>query len=224
MDIQTKGPAKTVSPGEAARRLRQEYAGFVKDPRFSILDALNEFLIDVADRKLTEQEILDRTAKLIFKHFSIKEVAIGTKSASDGLYRYAAMCGMRESVWESHKQLSYQLADFSDSKKWRGTDVSAQTRLFLAEENPYHAGEETTYSRHLMQASKRKAVDESIEGDYLDIHSMGPGNELLAWIEISGTWNNKMPNAFVVRGIELVASVLGLLLHAKRLGTKEQTA
>ena len=58
----------------------------------------------------------------------------------------------------------------------------------------------------------RRALDDSIEGDYLDINILGSDDELLGWIEISGTVTGKLPDIATIRTIEGMASVLALAI------------
>ena len=63
-----------------------------------------------------------------------------------------------------------------------------------------------------MMRSKRKTSEDSIEGDYLDVLVYGPKDEILGWIEVSGTWDGKLPDAQTIRSLEVVSSVLSLAI------------
>jgi hypothetical protein len=64
----------------------------------------------------------------------------------------------------------------------------------------------------LMLQSARKSLDDTIEGDYIDVLILGKGEELLGWIEISGMQNGKFPDAQTLKCIELLATVIGVAL------------
>jgi len=207
-----KAPQKPGVPHEdVARRLKLEYAGAIRDHTDRNLDSIQDLLEEIGRPKGDARELLESVAKLIYKQFHIREVAIGLKSP-DGLYRYVTMHGMRANVWAQHRDLAYPYDSFFDNTKYKGTVISDYTKLLMAEDMPYDEGEEHTYSEHLMQASSRKAMDDSIEGDYLDILIYGAGNELLGWIEISGTWEDKLPSARTIRCLEIVANITGMAL------------
>lgn len=153
-------------------------------------------------------EFLQEVARTIYHHLHIREVTIGVRSAGDGLFRYEAMYGLRHEAWSAHKPLAYTEEDFFNPNKWKGTVISRQTRLLLAEDNPYEDKEEQTYDMQLSAKSKRRTPEHSIEGDYLDVLCYGPDDELMGWIETSGTWDGKIPDARTVRYLELIASVV----------------
>jgi hypothetical protein len=205
------------SPAMVGRKLRSDYTyGTAKDPSVRALEGMQLLLDQALKEGVSVKQLLEFAAKLVYSQFNIKEVAIGMKDSADGLYKYVAMYGMRVDVWEAHKRLSYTKEDFFDQKKYRWLAISKQTKLFLAEDNPYQENEQNTYSRHLMLKSKRKTADDSIEGDYLDIVIQGPNDLLLGWLEISGTWDNKIPDARTIRCLEIVASTLGIALTLRR--------
>jgi hypothetical protein len=203
--------APGVAHEDVARKLKLDYIGAVRDHTDRSLDSIQDLLEEVGRPRGDAKELLDGVAKLIYKQFHVREVAIGLKSP-DGLYRYVTMHGMRANIWAEHRDLAYSYDAFFDNVKYKGTVVSDYTKLLLAEDMPYDEGEKQTYSEHLMKSSVRKALDDSIEGDYLDILIYGIGNELLGWIEISGTWEDKLPSARTIRCLEIVANITGMAL------------
>ncbi len=207
---QTSKPGR-INHEDVARKLKLDYAISIRDHADRNLDTIQDLLEEIGRPRGDAKELLDNVARLIFKQFHIREVAIGLKS-TDGLYRYVTMHGMRANIWAEHRDLAYTYDSFFDNTKYKGTVISDCTKLLLAEDMPYDEGERQTYSEHLMQVSKRKGLDDSIEGDYLDTLIYGIGNELLGWIEISGTWEDKLPNARTIRCIEIVANITGMTL------------
>ena len=55
-------------------------------------------------------------------------------------------------------------------------------------------------------------MEDTIEGDYLDICIYGEDDDLLGWIEISGLTNGKFPDVQTIKCVELLASVIGVVL------------
>jgi len=208
---------------EVARKLKQEYAHGARDSSIRHLDALHSLVKYLMKADPNLDEMLEQTARSIYTQFSIKEVSIALRSTSDGLYRYAAEYGMRADVWAAHDKITYTYDDLMDTRKYKPITVSHHTQLFLAEDNPYGPDEGDTYSEHLMKQSKRKSASDSIEGDYLDIFLYGPQDEILGWIEISGTWDGKIPDARTIRCLEIVASVLGIAVTRHRIMDDAQT-
>lgn len=164
--------------------------------------------------KLKVHDLLEEAANIIYKQLRIREVSIGLRDPKDGLYRYMVMAGMRNGIWKAHGDLAYTKDDFFRNDKWKGTAISKYTKILLTEDNPYEDGEQDTYDRQETLNSKRHNLDDSIEGDYLDIMIYGLNDDLIGWIEISGTWTSKIPDPHTIRLIELVSCTLGSILSS----------
>lgn len=200
---------------DAAKKLKFDYAYGQKEHVDKVLSGLDPLFAAYRKPKTKTRELLELSANIIYKQLKIREVSIGLRDAKDGLYRYEVMAGMNVGKWRAHEGLAYTREDFSRNDKWKGTMISKYTKLMLAEDNPYHEGEEDTVDRHEMIASKRHGPEDSIEGDYMDIIIHGPNDELIGWIEISGTWTSKLPDPQTIRLVELVACTLGSMLSAR---------
>jgi hypothetical protein len=209
----TNAPAASgVSHDDVARKLKLDYANAVKEEGDRYLESIQHMCVEVMKPSEDSHKIVEYVAKLVFRQFHIKEVSIGLRSSADGKYRYAAMQGMRVNVWAEHANLVYDRESFNDDVRYKGTHISKYTKLMLAEDEPYDEHEKKTYSEHLMHASRRKTLFDSIEGDYLDTLVIGENGGILGWIEISGTWDEKLPSARAIRALEIVASLLGMAL------------
>lgn len=219
----TPRASASVTADEVARKLKMDYSRAAKDEADRYLDCVQQLSAQVVNPKHNSQELADYAAKLIFRQLHIKEVAIGLRSASDGRFRYVAMQGMRANIWTQHVGLSYSHDSFFSNSKYKGTLISKLTKLLLAEDEPYDDDEKKTYSEHLMRSSKRKVPDDSIEGDYLDTLIYGVDGALAGWIEISGTWDDKLPSARAIRAIEIMANLMGIALSRDPavVGTKQ---
>jgi len=214
-----KDSGKPFDHREVARKLKTDYAHGSKDSSIRALDSVNSLIKYLIQNDPNLDEMLEQATKLIFTQFNIREVSIGLRTAPDNLFRYVKMHGMRAEVWAAHKDLVYTYEQLLDPKKYKHTVISQHTRLFLAEDNPYAEDETYTYSEHLMAMSRRRAADDSIEGDYLDVYIYGPGDDILGWIETGSTWDNKIPDARTVRTLEILASVLGIAITKHKLAT-----
>jgi hypothetical protein len=200
---------------EAAKRLKQAYTQGRKESGTRGLDSLHGLIKQLMEEEPDINEVLKSTAKSIYSQFNIKEVSIGLKGSND-LFRYVAMYGLRDDVWAAHKTLVYDETQLMDPTKYKWTEISHHTKLFLAEDNTYTEVEARTRAEHLSMRSKRKTADDSIEGDYVDVFIYGPKDEILGWIEISGTWDGKIPDARTIRALEIVSSVLALAIVRNR--------
>ena len=221
--LSTIGPSeqtavKEFDHAEAARKIKQEYTHGRKEPGARGLDCLHGLIKALMQGEPNLNEFLKTVAKAIYTQFNIKDVSICLRGQDD-IFRYATMHGMREEVWAAPRNIAYTLDQVLDPNLYKGTEISRFTKLFLAEDNPYAESEGLTCSGHLMTTSKRRTAEESIEGDYLDVFIFGPKDEVLGWIETSGTWDGRLPDARTIRGLEVLSSVLALAIvrsQAKR--------
>ena len=200
----------TVSSQEVVRKLRFDYTYASKESTDRLLDSLSDLLDHFKAPRKNVTAFLQDAAQLIHKHLRIKEVSIGVRSPFDGMYRYHVMAGMREFVWQGHKELAYTKEDFGDFTKWGGYTISEFTRLFLFEEKPYLESEKSTFDAQMGQRMRRKSPDAYIEGDYLDVYIHGRNKEIVGWIETGGTWDGKLPDAQAIRWLEFMASILAV--------------
>ncbi|MEM3050092.1 MAG: hypothetical protein QXT42_05170 [Thermoplasmata archaeon] len=206
-----------INPEIIKRKMWMDYQYASTNPANEYLDCINELLSRLTDPAQELGEFLQHVADSISNKLYVREVTIGIKSPEDGLYRYVAQAGLREQVWEEHKKLAYVYEQFVDTSQYKYKQISKYTKLYLIEDNPYAAGEEGTYDKALRQQSVRKALDDSLEGDYLDISVLGKNDELLGWIEISGLKTGKLPDTHTIKCLEMIASIIGVALtHARR--------
>lgn len=197
---------------EVGRKLKQDYAHGARDASIRQLDTLHALIKYLIKADPNPTEMVEHTARLVYTQFNIKEVSVALRSPSDGLYRYVAEHGMRTDIWAAHRRIVYTYDDLNDPKKYKAVTISHHTKLYLAEDNPYGPDEGDTFSYHMMKQARRRTAVDSIEGDYLDIFIFGPQNETYGWIEISGTWDGKIPDARAIRCLEVVSSVLGIAI------------
>ena len=204
--------SEVVKPEVIKKRMWLEYQYASTNPAGERVDCVHHLIDDLADPKLDMHAFLQDAANTIRDKLGFKEVTIGLKDASDGKYKYEAMSGLHDDNWEAHKKLAYTYEEFYSQDIYKFMQISKYTRLYLAEDNPYDVDEEGTFHRDLMLQSARKSLDDTIEGDYIDILILGKGEELLGWIEISGMQNGKFPDAHTIKCVELLASVIGVAL------------
>lgn len=212
--VVTRMPVRDqIRADDIARNLRLEYQYNRKDASCRILDKMHPIIAQLQDpHRLDVDRFLGDVAMMINKEFRIREVTIGLRSPADGLYRYVAMAGLRPDAWKAHSDIEYTLRDFTDPSTFKGRPISSLTFVFLAEDTPYREGEEDTFNRRILLEAKRKSVDESIEGDYLDVNILDEDGELVGWIEISGTREARFPDPVTIKWIEHIGQIIGIAL------------
>ena len=207
---------------EVERKLRLGYLHGQKDQTTKVLDKLRPILARLQEQNLELMDFLQDVADTANSQFWLKEVTIGLRDP-DGKYRYKVMCGLRPDAWAAHTHLAYTREEFSDPKYYKGRQMSKHTKIFLAEDKPFTDDELDTFTRPILLKATRTNVDECIEGDYFDTHIFGENEQLMGWIEISGTKEGKFPDPTTVRWIELLALIIGIAItRDDRSGRSEQ--
>jgi hypothetical protein len=203
---------EAVNPELIKRRMWLDYQRACTDPLCERLGCVHELMDKLVDPELDLHKFLQDAVDLIRARLYINKVTIGLKNQDDGIYRYEVMAGLEESEWKAHLGLSYVYDQFVSQDVYKYEEISKHTRLYLAEDNPYANGEDQTYSRELMLQSKRRSLEDTIEGDYIDTLVFGKKDDLIGWIEFSGMSNGKFPDGQTIRCIELMASVVAIAI------------
>jgi len=198
-----------IEPREVAHKMRMDYLAMNREPTPRMIEAMCALMGNLCKTQINIRSMIAEAAAIIQKQFSIREVAIGLKSATDGMYRYEYLLGMRPEAEAATRKIQYTESEFWDDKKYKCTTMGKLTRLYLAEDSPYTNGEKESYSRPFMLDFKRSSLDMAVEGDYIDVVIPGAEGEALGWIEISGTRSGKLPDAMAIRWVEAVATMIG---------------
>ncbi len=215
-DRQNQGSQYGVGPDSRAvsTKMRLDYLHGIGDPVLRKIDGIQSLLSQFRKPVLDIEALLQDAANQISKNLAIDNVAIGLRDPKDGLYHYRAMVGFREDAVEAHKKIVYRKEQFFDNPEYQGTDLSKQSRLYLAEDNDL-TREKGAFNRPGLLSSRRSTVSQSLEGDYIDVKILGPYDDLLGWIEISGTRTMQLPDTATVRWVEMIASIVALAVMYK---------
>lgn len=192
--------------------MKLDYLHGIMDSNQKSLDGIQVLFSHIRNPQTKIDDLLQEAANLISRLFGIDNVAVGLRDSKDGLYKYRAMVGFRNDAIEGHKSIAYKKEQFFDDLQYIGTDISKLSRLYLAEDNVISEEERKSFNRPGLLAMKRMTADASLEGDYIDTKILGARDELLGWIEISGTRVLKLPDAATIRWVETIASILGAAL------------
>lgn len=210
-----KSALRKISPDEVANKLRYEYGHSDSDIECRRLDAIVRVLRGLQKQPFKLDEFLNETAQFIYRQLNIQSLTISVKDM-DGKFRYHSFAGLRKSSEDALRKCVYSEHELFDPSKYPHTSISVYTKLFLAENNPYAPGEEETYNRPLMLKQTREELDDSIEGDYLDIIVFDGKNEICGYIEISGTKDGKLPDAKTIKWLEVAGSIMGFAIQMDR--------
>ncbi|UCE91872.1 MAG: hypothetical protein JSV90_01615 [Methanobacteriota archaeon] len=198
-----------VRPDEVERKLKMEYLYGQKDIYRRSLDGVQSLMEQLREPQLDIKAMMQQVADLIARQFWIREVTVGSKDPVDGKLKYDVASGLREEARAALASIEYTERDFVNTGNYRGRSISKYTKLYLAEDMPYTDDEKGTFSRPILLQSRRRSLDECLEGDYFDIHILGERDRLLGWIETSGTRDGRFPDSVTMRWMELLAMILG---------------
>jgi hypothetical protein len=160
--------------------------------------------------------LIQEATLVIQKQFRFRWCMIGLREP-DGWYRYLVNTGMREDSWARQKAKQYMLSDFDpNAVNYKAGEISKLSRVYLEEDNKLGKDDEGVVNRPALLHLTRKAEDDVLEADFLDTLIMGPGDELLGWIEYSGTVAGKMPDAMTIRHIEVISNILASAILLSR--------
>ncbi len=207
--------SEAINPELIKKKMWLDYQKESNNPS-NALDRIHAVIEELKDPRLDMHKFLQDAADAMCRNLCVHEVTIGLKDPKDSLFKYEVMAGLEPEEWEAHKKLAYTRDQFDDPNLYKYMKISKYTRLFLAEDNPYREGEDGTYSKPLMLMSSRKSIEDTIEGDYLDIYILDKENDLQGWIEISGMENGKFPEGQTIKAVELLASVIAIALTSSR--------
>jgi hypothetical protein len=197
---------------DIARKWRMDYTFASGDLASRGLDALHKLCSHLCVPSVDVKALCEEAATLIVKQFSLRDATIGLRSDKDGLFRYEVVVGMKKETEDAIRKLVYSEDDFLSDKEYKGVTISKYTRLYLAEDSPYADTEKDTYNHPVLLSSRRRSLTESLEGDYVDVHILGEKEELLGWIEMSGTRTGKLPDIHTIRWVEMISRILAVAL------------
>lgn len=202
-------PGETIDAETVKRKLRFDYLKTKNEPSARVLDGFMLLLSHFQRPQLVLRDMIQETTNYLQKQFRFRYVLIGLRTQSDGLYRYEVNTGMREDGWARQRRKAYRLEDFNVFGSYKAGEISRLSRIYLEEENPLGKEDEITVNRPVLLKSKREHIDEALEADFIDTLIYGPHELMLGWIEYTGTVTGKLPDAMMIRNIEVISGILG---------------
>lgn len=196
--------------------LRTRYSPIPKDDIEKVIDGIASITELAHERNQTLKSVLDSAARVIYRLFEFKEIAIGLKSEKDGLYRYDVLLGFKKESELAHRRLIYEESDMVNNAEYPGVTVGKLSEYCTSEALEYERDDMETFNRPIIVTQERKSHEEFLEGDYIDFYIYGYNNELIGWIEVGRTGDGKLPNRSSIRYIELIASILAIFVQKDR--------
>lgn len=191
------------------RRMKLEYTHPAASRGDKILGLVGNLLDSLQNSRIDNRTFINDAANIIAKAFSLRTVAIGLRGR-DGLYRYDTLVGYTPEAETVARKTAYTYDQFTDNDTYKGTKISKYTEILLAEDHPWTEEERNAYARPSLIGMKRRALDDYVEGDYIDTYILDSDGVPLGWIEVGGTTVGKLPSATAIKWIELIARVLAI--------------
>jgi len=213
--------SKKVYYKEIPRRMSFEYAHVPIDSDAKILHGIIQMCESFTEQKINIDDFLSKVTDFIYRNLGIADVTIGLRNPKDGLYRYNASAGVRESTVAFKKTLAYKKEDFFGAPPYTRYQISKYTYLYLVEDTPYTEAEMEAYNWPSLITIKRTSLTQALEGDYLNIHLIGPGDDMFGWIDISGTKQRTFPDIKVIKWIELIGRIVTATILMQESGSNE---
>jgi hypothetical protein len=192
------------------KAIREKYSSTPQNENELTLDTIRMFTADILKTNEIDH-ILQDAATIIYTIFGFKEVLIGLKN-NNGLFRYRVILGHSKKAKEAIAEAEYRIEEMAHSEEFPGVVMSNLCEFNLKEDLPDNATEIRQFNRPAELSKERTSIDEMMEGDYLDVYIYGVDDKMLGWIEVSYPGDGRFPSREKVRGLELLASVIGLSL------------
>lgn len=208
-------PQTNVDPETVKRKLRFDYLKMKNEPSQKTLDGFSSLLMHFHKPRLVIHDLIQEAANFMQRQFRLRWALIGLRGA-DGLYRYEVMSGLREEAWARQKKKVYAATDFtSTSDKYNYGEITKLTRVYLEEQNPLYKEDEQTVNRPALLRSRRESDETCLEADFVDTLILGGRDELLGWMDYSGTIIGTFPDPRTIRDIEVISAVIGAAIASQ---------
>jgi hypothetical protein len=205
----------TVDPETVKRKLRFDYLKARNDPTSRSLDGFTSLLQHFQKPHLALHEMAQDAVTYIQKQFRLRWVIMGFRG-SDGMYRYDVMSGMRDEAWARQRTKVYTLADFTPAvARYNYGVISKLSRVYLEEQNPLYKEDEQTVNRPALLKSKRDSDETCLEADFIDTLILGYKDDLLGWIDFSGTLGAEFPDPSTIRTVEVISTIIGAAIATR---------
>jgi hypothetical protein len=199
---------------ELERRLKAEYSTKDETDDDRMVSGMLKFN-EILKKKENLKAILTECGMTIYRLFPFREIGIGLWNPVERVYRYAFLVGHSPAAQEAHKNIKLTLEDMMGDKDYAYIQISKYTQLNYTEgmQEDTKVKHEQLYNRPSMLNAKRESLDVMMEGDYFDIYMFNQKNEMISWIEVCNTKDDKFPSMKSIRWLELFACMLAPIIE-----------
>jgi len=205
----------SVDPETIKRKLRFDYQKEKNDPSSRPLDGFSALLHHFLKPHLVIHDLAQDAADYIQRQFRLRWTMVGFQG-KDGKFRYDVMSGMRQEAWARHQTKAWVDTDFMPtSGTYDFGEISKLSRVYLEEQNPLLKEDEQAVNRPALLRSRRDSDETCLEADYIDTLILGGKDEMLGWIEYSGTIAGEFPDSSTIRNVEVISAIIGSAIASR---------
>jgi len=145
-----------------ASEIKRRYYPIPQDEIEKIFDNLQTFFSYAKEPGRLLQSILDQAARIIYRLFDFKEIAIGIKSEKDGLYRYVSSLGFRKEAEEAQYRMTYTYEEIMDTDSYPTIKLGKFSAFCIEDGTTLGEDEIRTFNRPILLREERKSYDEAL--------------------------------------------------------------
>jgi len=195
-------------------KLKDVYSVLNRDEDERLMAEIHSLIEFSMDRRNPTHKILERVSRLIVKNFEFKSVSIGLRT-EDSMYRYVAFAGHTKESEDALRLQRYDLSDMIDYDKYPNIRIGAIAQYNPVEGFPDRKDELVGHQIPELPKSPRMNLNEFMPGDYIDFYMHGFEGKLIAWIELSGTKDGRLPSRESIRWIEIISDICAVLIQLR---------
>jgi len=191
--------------------IRKKFTHIPDDENQEMIINIQNWILQSNKFRQSLKELLDYSARTIYRIFGFKEIAIGVKDQKDGIYKYVTLIGFTKEAEKAQRKQTYTFEEILDYGKYPGIKLSTVSDFCIM------GGLREAYNRPHELDKKRESMDDFIEGDYIDISIYDSRLQLIGWMELANPKNSKIPSKQTLLWIELFTSILGKMIEREML-------
>ena len=151
---------------------------------------------------------------IIHRTLPFREVSIGIKSPSDGLYRYIEALGIAPLAKNEHMKLKYTYEQMYDQQSYPYMRISKYTDFRYSDpEAGEKVVEKEAFSRPSLLSERRTSIHQMLEADYFDTYIFNQRGDLIGWIEVAQPKDGLIPPMRTIRWLEIFAIAIAPYLE-----------
>ena len=199
-------PEEKIEPG-FEYQIRKRFTRLPKKDYERMIVEMQNWILNSNRYSKTIRELLDNSARTIYRLFGFREISIGVRDQNDGLYKYVTVFGFTNVAEKAQRETTYTFDEYWSYEDYPGIKLSSMSDFCIADIM------KDAYNRPLKLSETRKSMDDFLEGDYINISIYDSKVQLIAWMELAKSKDEKIPTNEQLLWIELFSSIMGIMIE-----------